>query len=179
MWRARRNGFTPEESFQFASYRSAADASGDFVLLDGFNGASRNPYHTFAILELRLGAHTLLKGYRNQLLTRADGLVEPEIAMNAALRYRDAVGPAAIAVGEVPDAAYCNWRRTLAQRTGQYALIVDDLKPGVVMSRATGVAIAAAGWAHQIPEIHAYMRENCDFYFESVEQFGSFILEGN
>jgi beta-phosphoglucomutase-like phosphatase (HAD superfamily) len=59
------------------------------------------------------------------------------------------------------------------------ALIVDDLKPGVLMSRATGVAIAAAGWAHQIPEIHAYMRENCDIYFESVEQFGSFILGGN
>jgi beta-phosphoglucomutase-like phosphatase (HAD superfamily) len=59
------------------------------------------------------------------------------------------------------------------------ALIVDDLKPGVLMSRATGVAIAAAGWAHQIPEIHAYMRENCDFYFESVEQFGSFILGEN
>jgi beta-phosphoglucomutase-like phosphatase (HAD superfamily) len=59
------------------------------------------------------------------------------------------------------------------------ALIVDDLKPGVLMSRTTGVAIAAAGWAHQIPEIHAYMRENCDFYFESVEQFGSFILGEN
>jgi beta-phosphoglucomutase-like phosphatase (HAD superfamily) len=59
------------------------------------------------------------------------------------------------------------------------ALIVDDLKPGVLMSRATGVAIAAAGWAHQIPEIHAYMRENCDIYFESVEQFGSFILGGD
>jgi beta-phosphoglucomutase-like phosphatase (HAD superfamily) len=58
------------------------------------------------------------------------------------------------------------------------ALIVDDLKPGVVMSRATGVAIAGAGWAHRIPEIHAYMRENCDVYFESVEQFGGFILGG-
>jgi beta-phosphoglucomutase-like phosphatase (HAD superfamily) len=59
------------------------------------------------------------------------------------------------------------------------ALIVDDLKPGVLMSRATGVAIAAAGWAHRIPEIHTYMRENCDIYFSSVEQFSSFILGGN
>ena len=46
------------------------------------------------------------------------------------------------------------------------------------MSRVTGVAIAAAGWSHRIPEIHAYMRENCDVYFSSVEQFGSFILGG-
>jgi beta-phosphoglucomutase-like phosphatase (HAD superfamily) len=61
----------------------------------------------------------------------------------------------------------------------EQALIVDDLKPGLLMSRATGVAIAAAGWAHQIPEIHTYMRENCDFYFDSVEQFGSFILGEN
>jgi beta-phosphoglucomutase-like phosphatase (HAD superfamily) len=56
------------------------------------------------------------------------------------------------------------------------ALIVDDLKPGVLMSQVTGVAIAGAGWAHRIPEIHAYMRENCDRYFGSIEQFGSFIL---
>jgi phosphoglycolate phosphatase/pyrophosphatase PpaX len=61
----------------------------------------------------------------------------------------------------------------------EQALIVDDLKPGVLMSRATGVAIAAAGWAHRIPEIHTYMRENCDLYFESVEEFGSFILGEN
>ena len=127
MWIARRSGLPHEHSFQFASYRSAPDASGDFILLDGYNGASRNPYHTFAILELRLGGHTLLQGYRNQLLTRADGLVEPTIPMDAALRHRDLIGPTAIAVGEVPNAAYCNWRRTLVQRTGRYALIVDDL----------------------------------------------------
>ena len=58
------------------------------------------------------------------------------------------------------------------------ALIVDDLKPGVLMSRTSGVAIAGAGWAHRIPEIHAYMRKNCDLFFNSVEQFGSFILRG-
>ena len=127
MWAARSNGFPLEHSFQFASYRNAPDATGDFILIDGYNGASRNPYHTFAILELRLGGQTILKGYRNQLLTRADGLVEPRVAMNAALRHRDVIGPTAICVAEVPDAAYCNWRRTLVQRTGRYALVVDDL----------------------------------------------------
>jgi hypothetical protein len=87
MWKARNSGLALEESFMFGSFRSATDASGDFILIDGFNGASRNPYHTFSVLELRLGGHTLLRGYRNQLLTRADGLVEPHIAMNAVTRH--------------------------------------------------------------------------------------------
>lgn len=126
-WHARRNGFPLEESFGFGSYRSAADASGDFILIDGLNGASRNPYHAFAILQLRIDGLTLLEGYRNQVVTRVDGLVEPRVAMNGALRYRDVIGPTAVAVGEVPDAAWCNWRRSLVQRTGKYALIIDDL----------------------------------------------------
>jgi hypothetical protein len=126
-WDARGSGLPFKQSFYFGSYRSAADATGDYILLDGFNGASRNPYHTFDILELRLAGQTVLQGYHNQVLTSADGMVEPAVAMNAALLYHDVVGPTATAVGEVPDAAFCNWRRTLCQRTGRYALVVDDL----------------------------------------------------
>ena len=127
-WNSRGSGLPFDQSFYFGSYRSAADETGDFILLDGFNGASRNPYHTFDILELRLNGQTVLQGYHNQVLTSADGMVEPAVAMNAALRYADVIGPTAIAVGEVPDAAFCNWRRTLSQRTGRYALIVDDVR---------------------------------------------------
>jgi outer membrane protein assembly factor BamB len=126
-WGSRGSGLPLEQSFYFGSYRSAADETGDYILLDGFNGASRNPYHTFDILELRLGGQTVLQGYHNQVLTSADGMVEPAVAMNAALLYRDVVGPTATAVGEVPDAAFCNWQRTLCHRTGRYAIIVDDL----------------------------------------------------
>jgi phosphoglycolate phosphatase/pyrophosphatase PpaX len=56
------------------------------------------------------------------------------------------------------------------------ALIVDDLKPGVLMSQATGVPAAAAGWSHDIPEIRTYMEAQCVTYFHTVEQFRSFIL---
>lgn len=126
-WGARGSGVPFEPSFYFGSYRSAADASGDFILLDGFNGASRNPYHTFDILELRLNSRTILQGYHNQVLTSADGLVEPAVAMDAALLHSDVIGPTAIAVGEVRNAAFCNWRRSLCQRTGRYALVIDDL----------------------------------------------------
>ena len=127
-WIARRSGLNWEQSFHFGSYRSHADASGDFILLDGLNGASRNPYHTFAILELRLGGYTLLKGFRNQVFTRSDGMVGQKIAMDAALKHRDVIGETAIAVAEVPNASFCSWRRSLVQRTGRYSLVVDDLE---------------------------------------------------
>lgn len=126
-WEARATGFAPEESFYFGSFRSAPGASGDFILAKGFNGGSRNPYHSFALLELRLAGNTLLKGFRNQVLTRVDGMVEPQVAMDAALKHCDVLGETAALVAEVPKAAFCTWRRSLAQRVGQYALVVDDL----------------------------------------------------
>jgi HAD superfamily hydrolase (TIGR01509 family) len=57
------------------------------------------------------------------------------------------------------------------------ALIVDDLKPGVLMAQNAGVSIAAAGWAHHIPEIERYMREHTNAYLESVEQFATYIIQ--
>ncbi|HEY9489929.1 MAG TPA: hypothetical protein VIQ51_16435, partial [Chryseosolibacter sp.] len=128
MWRHQRSGFTLEQSFQNMSYRSAADASGDFILLDGYNGAYRNPYHTFDILELRLNGATLLKGYHNQVLTSADGMVEPKVAMGAALVHHGVVGKLTTAVAQVPNLPYVDWRRSLVLRKGRYALIVDDLE---------------------------------------------------
>ncbi len=55
-------------------------------------------------------------------------------------------------------------------------LIIDDLKPGVQMSRAAGVAAAAAGWGHDITEIRDYMTENCLAYFKTVKHFAAFIF---
>ncbi|MDE2888292.1 MAG: hypothetical protein OXR72_08745 [Gemmatimonadota bacterium] len=127
LWKRRASGLPLSDSFQFGSFRSATDATGDFILIDGLNGASRNPYHSFAVLELRLDGETVLQGYGNQVLTGADGLVEPRSPMDAALRYRDVVGRTAVAVAEVPNASFCSWRRALAQREGRYALFVDRL----------------------------------------------------
>ncbi len=134
-WRSRNSGISQDESFYFASFRSTPDARGDYILLDGFNGASRNPYHAFAILELRLAGRTILQGrspdsqgYLNQVLTRCDGMVEPLVPMDAALRFRDVLGETAIAIGEVPKAAFCGWRRSIVQRIGRHTLVVDDLR---------------------------------------------------
>ena len=57
------------------------------------------------------------------------------------------------------------------------ALIVDDLKPAVLMGQASGVSVAAAGWSHSIPAIRDFMRESCIAYFESVEELRRFILD--
>jgi len=56
-------------------------------------------------------------------------------------------------------------------------LVVDDLKPGVLMAQAARVAVAAAGWAHRLEPIERYMRENCVAYLESVPVFQEFVLE--
>ena len=56
------------------------------------------------------------------------------------------------------------------------ALVVDDLKPGVDMAKAAGVDVAAAGWAHRIPSIRSYMRQNCVALFDTVGEFADFIL---
>lgn len=48
-------------------------------------------------------------------------------------------------------------------------LVIDDLKPGLDMARAAGVKMAAAGWCFSIPENIKYMKENADYYLESVE----------
>ena len=45
------------------------------------------------------------------------------------------------------------------------------------MARAAGVDFAAAGWAYDVPEIEAFMRKNCDFYFKTVQAFGQFLEE--
>jgi hypothetical protein len=128
LWTERGSGIPLDRSFFFGSFRTETGPGGDFVLLDGFNGASRNPYHTFAVLDLRLDGARLLQNYLNQVLTKADGMVEPAVAMDAGLRYAERLGQTATACGVVPRAAFCTWQRTLVQRLGRYALLVDDLE---------------------------------------------------
>lgn len=56
------------------------------------------------------------------------------------------------------------------------ALIVDDLKPGVLMAKASGVEVVAAGWGHNISLIKEYMIKNCLEYFSNIGEFAKFIL---
>ncbi|MFI5143514.1 MAG: HAD family hydrolase [Thermoanaerobaculales bacterium] len=55
-------------------------------------------------------------------------------------------------------------------------LVVDDLKPGIVMAQEAGVDAAAAGWAHDISSIREFMQRTCVAYFPTVADFAEFIL---
>ena len=47
-------------------------------------------------------------------------------------------------------------------------LVGDDLKPGYDMARQRRVPFAAAGWAYDVPEIRAFMKENSPLYFDTT-----------
>lgn len=65
--------------------------------------------------------------------------------------------------------------RTLDCPAGS-ALVVDDLKPGILMARAAGVDMAAAGWSHRIPEIEQYMRANADVYCATIAELRTVLM---
>ena len=90
MWRRRDSGVPLERSFRWGSYRSSLGPGGDLVMIKGYNGAGRLPYHTCVLMELRLNGVTLLQGYRNQILASADGMVEPQVPLDGALLHRSA-----------------------------------------------------------------------------------------
>jgi beta-phosphoglucomutase-like phosphatase (HAD superfamily) len=56
-------------------------------------------------------------------------------------------------------------------------LVVDDLKPGLIMARNAGVDSAAVGWSHGHPKLHKYAEEHCTFFLESIKEleFALFI----
>jgi phosphoglycolate phosphatase/pyrophosphatase PpaX len=56
------------------------------------------------------------------------------------------------------------------------ALVVDDLRPGVLMARGAGVDAVGAGWAHRVPRIRDWMRDNCLAVFDTVADLGAFLL---
>ena len=61
------------------------------------------------------------------------------------------------------------------QLSASDVLMIDDLKPGYDMARQAGVDFAAVGWANDIPEIEAFMRDNCRYYFKTVSELAKFV----
>ena len=54
-------------------------------------------------------------------------------------------------------------------------LVVDDLKPGYDMARGAGVDFAAASWAYNVPSIREFMKQNCDFFLETIDDLKELI----
>lgn len=126
LWLARNSGLANEETFQFMSYRSAADATGDFILLDGLHGDSRE---ALALLALRQDGQTVLEGESNRLSLRGDAPVGPVQSMDAALKLQHVLGEIALVSAEVPNTGLANWRRTILNRRSKYSLLLDTVVP--------------------------------------------------
>lgn len=55
-------------------------------------------------------------------------------------------------------------------------LMVDDLKPGFDMAKRCNVDFACAGWEKNTPLIKEFMKKNCDYYFENVDELYKFLF---
>ena len=55
-------------------------------------------------------------------------------------------------------------------------LVVDDLKPGYDMAKQRRVPFAAAGWAYDVPEIRAFLQQNCPLYFDTTEGLYEYLF---
>ncbi|HEY9595969.1 MAG TPA: HAD family phosphatase [Spirochaetia bacterium] len=60
--------------------------------------------------------------------------------------------------------------------TPSEAVVVDDLKPGLLMSRASGVRFVAAGWAYRVAEIEDYMRAQASAYCTSIDDLRAILF---
>lgn len=54
-------------------------------------------------------------------------------------------------------------------------LVIDDLKPGYTMAKAAGVSFAAASWCFDIPGNSKFMKENADYYCETVDELAEIL----
>lgn len=56
-------------------------------------------------------------------------------------------------------------------------VMIDDLKPGKDMADACHIDFIGAGWAHSIPKIENYMRDNCQIYCKCVNDLNKYLFE--
>lgn len=111
-----------------------------------------------------VSSHSLSKNIRRDY--RENGLPEPDLVFGWDLPHEQRK-PAPYSLERI-------MRRFSLQPSE--LLMVDDLKPGYLMARACGVDFAAAGWAYDIPEIEAFMRQNCDLYFKTPEELAAYLF---
>lgn len=54
-------------------------------------------------------------------------------------------------------------------------LVIDDLKPGLMMARAAGVSFAAAAWCFDIPANTEYMKANADYFCRTPAELAEIL----
>ena len=55
-------------------------------------------------------------------------------------------------------------------------LMVDDLKLGWKMASSCDVPFAFAGWGNKVPQIHAFMKANAEYYLNAVEELEKLVF---
>ena len=144
-----------ERTFQFLGYHTGLTDKDDYIMVDGFHGGTRNPYHCFAVTRLRIRDIEMLNGYMNEFIIRQGGLTEPEIPVAAALDVREVLGDLARIEAEVPNFSHGTWRRRIIHLTNRWTLFVDEFTARsdspememVVQWQSPAIArVAEGGW---------------------------------
>jgi hypothetical protein len=119
-----------DQGFQILSYRSGLTEKDDYLLLDGFSGMGRNPYHLNTISHLRMfGGKAILDGYGNDVDVLSDGAVSGSVPRAAALVDSFAANDSAYVHSLVPDMNSSVWHRRVFYRKDKACLVLDKLIP--------------------------------------------------
>lgn len=141
-WEQAGKAIPAKKAFQIMSYRGGLSAADDYLLLDGFNGLGRNPFHLGTLLRVRMfGGKTLLSGYDNDVRVLFNGMVGSEIARCAALKDGLSTGDFAYVGVEAPNMPSSNWRRDMIYLKDDAFIVFDRITPG-----AEGIFDIESAW---------------------------------
>ena len=56
-------------------------------------------------------------------------------------------------------------------------VMIDDMKHGIEMANKMNIDTIGAGWAHRIPEIENYMKNNTTFYCKDITKLKEYIFK--
>lgn len=125
--KARNVNFNHRQAYNLLSYRSGVGPEDGFLMMDGFNGGGRNPYHVSALIALRSGGRELLSGFGNQVHVLRDGLSAGHVAMAAQLKAHFAGEGMAYIQSVVPEASFSAWKRQVLWIDDQLTLVADTI----------------------------------------------------
>jgi len=114
-----------DKMFRLASFRTANDATGDYLLFDGvYLGGV---YHCFSLLEYVLNGDVLFMGQRTHLNFMSSGMTAAKQPKYSLLQRIEAIGDSACIQATAPNYNFADWQRGVLHRRGQYALVTDKL----------------------------------------------------